>query len=1295
MKFLIQSALKLSLLFFVFVAPKCMQAEHLVGGNLEYEFLRESGGDYIYLVRVRIFRDCKASATPFDGDIDVAAYYDNANASRVSTIRLFLNGEEDVEPPSGGSNCDFEPDVCIKSTVYEGTISLPSSSVGFNLIHVRCCRNDLMNLIEYSGQTYYAYIPPTQDYTPSFPKFENAPSTYVCKNDNLILDFETSTSDPDGDSLVYELYEPYHGGSELNPKPNPFFHLRGGIDRVTYKQGYSYTSPFGADGVARLNASTGAFEMSAPEAGLYTVAYQVKKYRNNELIGRVVRDLQIIVLDCGQNSPPRPRVDNSNISPNSTIKQSIYEGEELKLSLSFFDIEEDSIYLNPRGALFDSFSSTMHPAISRLEGLEEFDVDIEWTTECGMARTAPYVFEIRASDNGCPQMNALYTFEISVLPVETAPISGPDSVCEASEMVAYQSASTYDDRIFEWAVSNGSFTTSPADDDKNVGIDWMNPGWASIQVVEKSLAGCVGDTVQKDVYVSAYPIVDLNSPEEMCSGDTLDLTASAEANLIYRWELMISNEVNHQFTSQNEGNTRLTASHSADSPQEGLLTFAADRNGCIRKDSQQLTILPTPRLSNIIGPTKVCHNSSREFSAGRDGFTYFWEVAGGQIESDDQDAKTVEILWTNDTLGELTVYKENDYDCPSNVRSISVEISKPTLETIIGTPFVCPNSSDIKYFTDLIPSSDYEWFVEGSQGFQSGNDKNEILVNWGDSMDAAVRLLETNYFGCQGDTLDFPVTITYFLKTPPIEGDSVICAFAEGKMHQVYGTNGYVYDWEIGGGIFTNEQGLPQRWSDWRDEDVAWLKVVEKAYDSVNDRACIGDTSQLDIRMAPLPETNLDLDSIFCLKSPVEASAIGFEGSYFDWQISPKMPFDSQGAADISGFAPEVGFYELGVAERTIDGCQKDTLWQFFEIKPHPEAPEIEGSDVVCLGTTHEELEFRIPEKQDGSGYRWQVEGASLQGSNNEFQASLEWEDSMANTRLTFFYTSPYGCEGDTAIKDIKTDFSRPFLNFVSTLEENDEWMELDWTTQHAKDTIEAYQIFRKSTGYEQVEQIATTESSYFVDETVETDKGAYTYQIALQNQCGHDILSNPHRSIYLQNEKIGEDALSLFWTDYSGWGSGLPESYDILRRVTGRNQEEFKLYESNIVLTEATNLEVGLDGFEQCYRIYTEEGENRYSYSNVVCEKFDAYVYIPNAFTPNDDLTNDKFKVVANNLIEFRMQIYNRWGALIFETDDHEFGWDGTYDGKECPEGVYLVIVDYRGNENRERYKGNVTLIR
>ena len=123
------------------------------------------------------------------------------------------------------------------------------------------------------------------------------------------------------------------------------------------------------------------------------------------------------------------------------------------------------------------------------------------------------------------------------------------------------------------------------------------------------------------------------------------------------------------------------------------------------------------------------------------------------------------------------------------------------------------------------------------------------------------------------------------------------------------------------------------------------------------------------------------------------------------------------------------------------------------------------------------------------------------------------------------------------------------------------------------------------------------------------------------------------------------------------------------------------------------------LDIQEQYYFLTVEnEGCSVTDSVYVQIESCDS-VYIPIAFTPNKDGLNDIFKPASAILQTYQMEIFNRWGASIFLSNSLENGWDGTYKGVDCPEGVYNYIVsgtDAVGKPIKVRYNyGKSVLIR
>ena len=91
---------------------------------------------------------------------------------------------------------------------------------------------------------------------------------------------------------------------------------------------------------------------------------------------------------------------------------------------------------------------------------------------------------------------------------------------------------------------------------------------------------------------------------------------------------------------------------------------------------------------------------------------------------------------------------------------------------------------------------------------------------------------------------------------------------------------------------------------------------------------------------------------------------------------------------------------------------------------------------------------------------------------------------------------------------------------------------------------------------------------------------------------------------------------------------------------------------------------------------------------------------YIPNTFTPDGNQYNQTWRPVFTSGFdpaEFRLTVYNRWGQLVWESYNHTASWDGTYDNRYVPDGVYTYKVWFGDKESDAHYEltGHVTLLR
>jgi len=221
---------------------------------------------------------------------------------------------------------------------------------------------------------------------------------------------------------------------------------------------------------------------------------------------------------------------------------------------------------------------------------------------------------------------------------------------------------------------------------------------------------------------------------------------------------------------------------------------------------------------------------------------------------------------------------------------------------------------------------------------------------------------------------------------------------------------------------------------------------------------------------------------------------------------------------------------------------------------------------------------------------------------------------------------------------------------------------------------------------------------------TTEIINRALNYQIEVEDSCGTSFKSGIARTIYLQGKADGNQTNYLNWGAY-GNQYGSVNGYDIYRQ-SGDG------YFISIGATDATNVQFiddvqfveSNDNGQICYKVeasvtmaYPEvTREVVTSFSNIVCISQPARISVPNAFAPEG--VNNVFQPYVLNVDAsyYSMVIFNRWGGVVFETNNMSEGWDGTYQGRIAQEGVYMYNFTYAGIDGNEKQKkGSVVLLR
>jgi len=240
---------------------------------------------------------------------------------------------------------------------------------------------------------------------------------------------------------------------------------------------------------------------------------------------------------------------------------------------------------------------------------------------------------------------------------------------------------------------------------------------------------------------------------------------------------------------------------------------------------------------------------------------------------------------------------------------------------------------------------------------------------------------------------------------------------------------------------------------------------------------------------------------------------------------------------------------------------------------------------------------------------------------------------------------------------------------------------------------------------------IPSSNNTSFTLDSLDTHKNKYYYRIIIYNSCNvAQKPSNVCNSILLTAGKIKPSTIRLNWCDYLDFDANI-EKYEIYQgtgdALTGHTYILTATVIPDSLGYNDNNLPENVLNDGVCYYILAYENPlNNYGIigatckSNEVCVPGEMIVFFPNAFKPGslvEKNINFKPRGLYIDYTKSTMQIYNRWGDLVFETNDIQKGWDGTdKNGVQLPEGCYICLANVIALKGKNQfYNGFITLLR
>jgi gliding motility-associated-like protein len=191
----------------------------------------------------------------------------------------------------------------------------------------------------------------------------------------------------------------------------------------------------------------------------------------------------------------------------------------------------------------------------------------------------------------------------------------------------------------------------------------------------------------------------------------------------------------------------------------------------------------------------------------------------------------------------------------------------------------------------------------------------------------------------------------------------------------------------------------------------------------------------------------------------------------------------------------------------------------------------------------------------------------------------------------------------------------------------------------------------------------------HFEDKDVNTGGTSYCYRFSYENSC-------PLRSEFSEavcTILLGQEPSRLSWSDASPFTEGL-DLYDVIQTDTQAGTAGIPVALDTFYELDMNNLVTADYSFQIRAR---SKGSNLLSFSNLIRYDRKPQILIPDAFTPNGDTYNDVLEVKGIFINSFKISVFNRWGQVVFRSDNMSESWDGKIEGEEAPAGHYTYKTE------------------
>ena len=824
-------------------------------------------------------------------------------------------------------------------------------------------------------------------------------------------------------------------------------------------------------------------------------------------------------------------------------------------------------------------------------------------------------------------------------------ITGPDTTCELSMAQYVASTGT----SHSWNITNGIILSGTGKD--SITVQWPEKDTThQLRVAIINNSGCISQA-SKQVYLNSKPDSLIFGPDTLCMKSSAFYSTST--GIQKSWSVLGGT------ATYGPGEDSITIYW----PQPGnhkILVSTVNQHGCESHGAKDIVIYSKPD-SFILGPDTVCELSNAKYSSAG-GVSHQWSIDGGSFKSGSTNQQ-VSIFWPRVApLHSLEVVVTNSDGCSSKTYK-NIFVKALPIAIINGIDSVCINGNETLEFesANQAPDYSYTWLGNNVQ-IISGAKTAEVKTKIPDIPSSSLALRIRDGIGCVSDTTHKITGLGFGQKA--IEGRDSICT-NEVYDYQIADMRDILAEWTVIGGNILSNQGDSIVTIEWDTLGSIGLIAVK-----LRNRFDCDTIISKSISKLKTPDPIINGPHEVCAFENSLFSTPEVANTNYTWGITGGDILNVKDSRiSVKWSNKEKGHVSLEL-ENTLTGCRSKAD---REITIHASPiPKIIGKDSLC---SNERTTTYTTPNDNNTSYTWSIVNGKIDSLLASNKVKITWTDDLGFIQL-YAINNRTGC--DTTLRDT--------VNVISTITAAPLDTELcELVPVHFGVGInDPNAVFTWDMG--DGSKVKTQES------IVHQYRNKGTYEITVIANSFKNCWDTLSTTITIHEEPQA---------DFIYYGSKDPvwekeDTVFFIDKSIGAVAWEWNFHDSLQAYSSDTLLIYDTLGSYSVWLIVTSENGCKDSMKKWVEVAAPVTIFPPNAFSPNGDNVNDYFYIPSHHIEELNIKIFNRWGERIYESNDPDFRWDGTFKEEVVQDDVYIWIVSARTVYKKKIFlQGSVKVIK